>query len=113
AMDELPGDSVFGINHNKITRAKRQLQKRLPPDMEQWGLHDLRTAMRTNMSAIPSISQDVAELCIAHAPPSLVQHYDLHSYRAEKLAALTAWERRLHGFINPPAGNVAELRRAS
>src|SRR5262249_52026135 len=108
-----PAGSVFGVNHNKITRAKRQLQKRLPPDMEQWGLHDLRTAMRTNMSAIPSISQDVAELCIAHAPSALVQHYDLHSYRTEKLAALTAWERRLQGFLNPQPDDVTDLRRAS
>ncbi|NCA72593.1 MAG: DUF4102 domain-containing protein [Sphingobacteriia bacterium] len=82
------------------------------PDWGHWTPHDLRRTCRTRLSEI-GIAQEVAEKVIGHTAQGVVGVYDQHKYRHEIRAALQAWERRLLGIIDPPAGNVVELVRGA
>jgi integrase len=75
-------------------------------------IHDLRRTVRTHLSAIPSISDLVRELVIGHTKPGLHKVYDQYAYLDEKRFALDAWATRLRSIVEPPAGNVVELRAA-
>jgi len=90
---------------------KNRLTVLMPP-AEQWGLHDLRRAMRTGLGAIPSIPHDVAELVVGHLPPALTRTYSLQGYSDEKRQALELWGSRVARIVEPPTGEVVELRRA-
>jgi len=96
-------------------RMKRRLDTHIRaemPEMPGWHLHDVRRTVRSNLSALPQVQQNVRELVVAHIPPGLLQTYDVHDYRAEKLEALTLWGERLARMVDPPEGNVTPLRRA-
>jgi integrase len=82
--------------------------------LSPWVIHDIRRAARTGLGAIPSVPHDIRELVIAHVPPTLVQTYDLHAYRAEKRQALTLWNDRLMAIVEPPPveEKVVSLRAA-
>jgi integrase len=73
-------------------------------------IHDIRRTVRTGLSAIPNISDLVRELVIAHTKPGLHKVYDQYAYLDEKRFALDAWAARLRSIIEPPPGNVVELR---
>jgi integrase len=73
-------------------------------------IHDIRRTVRTGLSAITNISDLVRELVIGHTKPGLHKVYDQYAYLDEKRFALDAWAARLHGIINPKAGNIVELR---
>ena len=72
-------------------------------------VHDVRRSVRTNLSAIPGISDLVRELVIGHTKPGLHKVYDQFSYIDEKRAALAAWESRLRAIVNPPPPNVVQF----
>jgi integrase len=59
-----------------------------------WTLHDLRRTMRTRISGL-GVLPLVAELIIGHKQGGVQAVYDLHTYDAEKRAALEKWEDAL------------------
>ena len=123
-LESLPrfqnGDYLFSTKYgkkpvNSFNKAKLALDaamlaelKELPPFV----IHDIRRTMRTGLSAIPSISDLVRELVIAHTKPGLHRVYDQHSYEAEKRHALDAWAGRLRDIVQPPPANVVRLAHA-
>jgi len=116
------GDHVFSTTYGKIpvnsfARAKTKLDAAMltelngtkPPDFV---VHDFRRTVRTQLSAIPNISDLVRELVIGHTKPGLHKVYDQYAYLDEKRFALDAWAARLHSIIEPPPANVAKLAHA-
>jgi integrase len=75
-------------------------------------IHDIRRTVRTQLSAVPNVSDLVRELVIGHTKPGLHKVYDQYAYLDEKRFALDAWAARLRSIVNPKAGNVVELRAA-
>jgi integrase len=115
------GDHLFTTTFGKIPvngfhKAKMcfdavvnaKLGYKAPP----WTLHDIRRTVRTQLSAIPSISDLVRELVIGHTKPGLHKIYDQYAYLDEKRSALDAWAVRLRSIIEPAPANVVELRAA-
>jgi integrase len=76
-----------------------------------WTLHDCRRTARSLMSRA-GVRPDVSERVMGHTIPGVAGVYDRHGYIDEKADAL----RRLAGLIatilNPPKGNVRQLRGA-
>jgi integrase len=98
----------FGTLKTMLDRRIAELNGNQP--MEPWRLHDLRRSMRTNLSAIPSISPLVAELMIGHRQRGIAAIYDLHAYEAEQRADFEAWCARLTAIVDPPdLENVVHL----
>jgi integrase len=79
--------------------------------LEPWELRDLRRTVRTNLSALP-IAENIRELLLAHALPSIKQTYDVHDHLEAKREALTLWQARLRSIVDPPpAGKVVRLAK--
>jgi integrase len=100
---------------NSFDKAKKRLDATMTVllgDFPDFVVHDLRRTVRTGLSAIPNISDLVRELVIGHTKPGLHKVYDQYAYLDEKRTALDAWAARLRSIINPPTGNVFELRAA-
>jgi integrase len=68
--------------------------------VKEWRLHDLRRTARTHFSALP-FDNRVREAVLDHRPGGIERTYNLHDYYAEKLALLTAWEKRLLAIVEP------------
>lgn len=96
-------------------RRKAAIEKGLDPKkvepMPPWDVHDLRRTMRTRLSKL-GIEPEIAERVINHVPGGLRATYDLHRFRQEKRAALTAWAQSLSRIVaSSDDGKVVELRR--
>jgi integrase len=75
-----------------------------------WRIHDLRRSMRSNLSAIPTISPLVAELMIGHSAKSgILAVYDQHRYADEMRVGFRAWEARLRAIVEPAPDNVLQI----
>jgi integrase len=94
------------IDEIMLAELRRNNPKATLPDFV---IHDVRRTVRTNLSAIPGISDLVRELVIGHTKPGLHKVYDQFNYIDEKRRALAAWEMRLRSIVTPPPANVAQL----
>jgi hypothetical protein len=56
------------------------------------------------------VNSDVAERCLGHAPPTIVQTYNRYEYRAELLHAFEALAGLIERIVNP-TDNVLAIRR--
>jgi integrase len=91
-----------------VSKGKRRLEKKLPPDMPQWGIHDLRRTARSLLSragTLPHISEQV----LGHSLRGIEKTYDRHSYSAEKAFALAQLAALIERILNPPANNVVVM----
>jgi integrase len=101
--------NAFG--HAKID-LDREMAEVLGAPVVPFVYHDIRRTVRTQLSAIPGISDLVRELVIGHTKPGLHRVYDQFSYVDEKRHALDAWAARLRDIVDPaPSANVVELKR--
>jgi integrase len=75
-----------------------------------WTLHDLRRTARSLM-ARAGVPADHAELCLGHVISGIRGIYDRHAYRSEKPRAYEALASLISSIVDPPAGNVVELKR--
>jgi hypothetical protein len=64
-------------------------------------LHDLRRSVRSQFSALAGHEDHVREAVLDHRASAMKRVYDLHLYRDEKRALLTAWEDRLRSIVEP------------
>jgi integrase len=99
------GDHVFTTTFGKrpvsgFGAMKRRLDSLLAGKMTApWRLHDIRRTLRTNLSALPGVTDMVKELVIGHAQPGVIPGYDQYSYLDEKRIALERWAKRLHAIV--------------
>lgn len=100
----------FGRMKSKLDRRIAALNGDVP--IRAWRFHDLRRSMRTNLSAIPSISPLIAELMIGHRQRGIIPVYDVYKYLDEQRGGFEAWCARLRAITEPAPDNVVELVRA-
>jgi integrase len=110
------GDNSFvlagrGNGHvNSFSKAKRELEARLPRDMPQWQLHDLRRTARSLLSRA-GVRPDVAERTLGHVQPGIEAVYDRHSYKAEKADALHRLADLIDTIVHPRTADVLPMKR--
>ena len=75
--------------------------------VENWVLHELRRSVRSQFSALAGHEDHVREAVLDHRASGMRRVYDLHLYRDEKRALLTAWEARLRSIVEPGRKVVA------
>jgi integrase len=95
---------------NGWSKCKERINEITGP-LPHWVIHDLRRTMRTNLSAIPQISDRVREVMIAHNG-GMHAVYDLYDYSDEKRQGFGLWNARLAGILaaEPAESNVVPLR---
>jgi integrase len=71
-------------------------------ELEEWVNHDLRRTVRSNLSALKVVKEEVSEAILAHAKIGIVGTYNVYQYADEKGEALDLWAVRLHEIVNPP-----------
>jgi integrase len=89
-----------GGHINGFSKAKRALDAKLPDDMPQWQLHDLRRTARSLLSRC-GVRPDIAERVLGHVREGVEGIYDRHSYRDEKADALRRLATLIDGIVNP------------
>jgi integrase len=72
---------------NSFSPCKFALDRKLPPKMPPWRVHDLRRSARSLMSRAGVLNEH-AELVLGHAIPGVAGVYDRFSYEPQKAQAL-------------------------
>jgi integrase len=103
---------IFSTTGNKaissLSRYKRDFDGAC--GITGWTLHDLRRTARSLLSRA-GIRPDIAERCLGHTVGDGVQQtYDRHSYVPELRHAFEALAMQIERIVDPPPGNVTELR---
>jgi integrase len=114
ARDEGGGPFVFSTTNGRrpfsdFSRFKAMFD--LECGVSNWTLHDLRRSGRSLMSRA-GVSADIAERCLGHVIGGVRGVYDRHRYHAEMLHAYEALAALIARIVDPPLGNVEQLRRA-
>jgi len=115
AMAVLPkreGEFVFGNPPDRPLQSFSLLKKNLDKasGVTGWRLHDLRRTARSLMSRA-GVNSDHAERCLGHVIGGIRGVYDKHQFHAEKAHALEALAHQITLIVNPPKGNVRQLKR--
>ena len=118
-LPQFSGPHLFSTTHGQkaianFAKLKARLDRKITKlnggaPIAGWRLHDLRRSMRTNLSAIPSISPIVAELMIGHRQQGILAVYDQHRYGTEQRDGFEAWASRLRSIVEPSPDNVVAL----
>ena len=113
------GDCLFSTSYGRIPvnsfhKAKAKLNAAMLAELNgarlpDFVVHDIRRTVRTQLSAIPNISDLVRELVIGHTKPGLHKVYDQYAYLEEKRFALDVWAARLRSIVEPPPVNVVDF----
>jgi integrase len=110
ARDEVAGNSyvfpgrVTGHAFNSYSQAKAHLDAKLPKNIPNWTLHDLRRTARSLM-ARAGVSSHIAERTLGHTIKGVEGVYDRHAYENEKAHALEALAKLVESIVNPPKGD--------
>ena len=91
-----------------FSQAKAAFDAKLPKEMPEWVLHDLRRTARSLM-ARAGVRPDIAERVMGHAIAGVEGVYDRHSYRDEKADALQRLAGLLATILNAPETNVQSI----
>jgi integrase len=75
-----------------------------------WRLHDLRRTSRSLLSRA-GVNVDIAERCLGHAPPTIIQTYDRHRYVNEMVRAFEALALLLERIVSGADATVIPIRR--
>ena len=105
------GDYVFtfdGKHPASFGRCKRNFIDKC--GVTGWRLHDLRRTARTLLSRA-GVSPDIAERCLGHVIGGVRGIYDRHGFKTEMTHAFEALATQIDHIINPPTGDVVQLRR--
>jgi integrase len=84
---------------NPFSRNKAELDKRLPPDMPRWTLHDCRRTARSLM-ARAGVPEEHAERCLAHVQGGVAGIYNRYEYLREKADALQKIETLIASIVS-------------
>src|SRR5262245_22600149 len=101
-----------GNSHiNGYSKAKRQLDAKLPSAMPGWVLHDLRRTARSLLSRA-GVRPDIAERVLGHSLQGVEAVYDRHAYSAEKADALRRLAALIDSIVQPRENVVPLSKRA-
>jgi integrase len=110
------GKKAFSGFSKSKAELDRQIAKIRKADgrtkMPRWTLHDLRRTGRTLMSRA-GVPDDHAERAMGHKIGGVRGTYDRYAYLDEKRKAFDALAGLVALILNPPAGNVVKLERAT
>ncbi|MHB1219154.1 MAG: tyrosine-type recombinase/integrase [Alphaproteobacteria bacterium] len=102
-----------------VTRWEKPTNKIRKASGVDFTLHDIRRTVATKMTGDLGIDRATVGKVLNHVQhvrgDITAKHYDLHSYDAEKRAALEAWAQRLEEIVSGKKSNgatVHALRRA-
>src|SRR5215831_4074603 len=117
-LDALPRfDSnpyVFALRGQRHMSAsgvfKAKLDAKLPADMPNWRLHDLRRTARSLMSRA-GVRPDIAERVLGHAIDGVEGIYDRFEYADQKADALRRLASLIDSIVNPRAKVVPMAKR--
>jgi len=117
-LDELPrfADNPYvfagqgGRHISKSGRYKALFDAKLPADMPNWRLHDLRRTARSLMSRA-GVSSEHAERVMGHAIGGVEGIYDRYAYMGEKSAALVKLATLIDGIVHPRDSVVPMAKR--
>jgi len=107
-------DFVFGLSPDTPLVAFSRIKKQLDAKCGitgRWTFHDLRRTARTLMSR-GRVNTDHAERVLGHIIGGVRGIYDRHEFHTEKGHALEALAHQIELIINPPKGNIRQLKRA-
>ena len=100
-------------NFNWKARLDEGVARAFGKDVPAFTLHDLRRTCASGMAEI-GIAPHIVEACLNHKSGTIrgvASVYNRYSYRAEMLAALTTWSRRVDEIASgETASNVVALR---
>jgi integrase len=71
----------------------------LKVELKEWVNHDLRRTVRSNLSALKVVKEEVSEAILAHAKIGIVGTYNVYEYADEKREALELWAARLYELV--------------
>lgn len=89
---------------------KAELDKRVPV-AEAWTIHDLRRTAKSLM-ARAGVRPDISERTLGHVIAGVEGVYDQYDYAEEKAEALKKLAGLVKLILNPPKGNVVNMRSA-
>jgi integrase len=89
---------------------KAKFDAKLPPDMPNWRLHDLRRTARSLMSRA-KVSRDDAERVMGHAIGGVEPIYDRYAYVDEKSDALAKLANLIDSIVNPREQVVVSIAK--
>lgn len=99
---------------NGFSKAKRSLDEKVAEasdgePLPNWTIHDLRRTARSLM-AKAHVRSDISERVLGHVISGVEGIYDRYDYADEKADALVTLAAMVGGIVNPPTGNVVNLR---
>jgi integrase len=98
-------------HYHSFSSGKEELEAKMPDNMPQWGLHDLRRTARSLM-ARAGVRDDHAERVLGHAIRGVEGVYNRHEYKQENEQALKALAKMIESILNPAKeSNVRRLAR--
>jgi|SRR5262249_34338546 len=89
---------------------KAKFDAKLPSDMPDWRLHDLRRTARSLMSRAKVSSED-AERVMGHAIGGVEGIYDRYQYLDEKSDALQRLAALIDAIVHPRSADVVPMQR--
>lgn len=81
------------------------------PECEHFVPHDLRHTMRSHLSAL-GVSEEIAERCLNHKRPGIVDKYTHHNFIEERRKALNLWTDLLASLEKGKSYNVTPINKA-
>ncbi|EDZ5416062.1 TPA: tyrosine-type recombinase/integrase [Salmonella enterica subsp. enterica serovar 6,7:y:-] len=82
------------------------------PDCEHFVPHDLRHTMRSHLSAL-GVSEEIAERCLNHKRPGIVDKYTHHNFIEERRKALNLWTDLLAALERGESYNVTPINKTA
>ncbi|ENC7536824.1 site-specific integrase [Salmonella enterica subsp. enterica serovar Brandenburg] len=81
------------------------------PECEHFVPHDLRHTMRSHLSAL-GVSEEIAERCLNHKRPGIVDKYTHYNFIEERRKALNLWTDLLAALEKGENYNVTPINKA-
>jgi integrase len=82
------------------SKFKRAFDAKMPPEMPQYGLHDLRRSCRS-LLARGAVRPDIAEALLGHKLQGVQATYNRYGHTPEKADALHRLATLIDGIVNP------------
>jgi integrase len=102
-----PGRGTSGP-FNGFNKSKGALDAKLPADMSDWVVHDLRRTARSLMSRA-GVLPHIGERVLGHVVGGVAGTYDQFEYDPQKADALVRLAALIENIVHPPVGNVIPM----